>query len=55
MQVVEGAQLRKLEQQLGESGGRVVAVVLHHQVPQGPDQVVLQRLHCIQVLDARTV
>ena len=44
MHVVERTQLRKLEQQLGEGGGRLVAVVLHHQIPQGPDQFVLQGL-----------
>lgn len=49
--VIKGAQLGKLEQQLGESGGPVLAVVLHHQVSQGPDQFVLQGLHGVQVLD----
>lgn len=47
VQVVERAQLRKLEQELGEGGGRLVAVVFHDQVPQGPDQLVLQSLHRI--------
>lgn len=40
--VVEGTQLGKLEQQLGEGGGGLLAVVLHHHVAQGPDQFVLQ-------------
>lgn len=55
VQVVERTQLRQLEQQLGEGGGRLLAVVLRDQVPQGPDQVVLQGLHGVQVLDARAI
>lgn len=43
--VVERTQLGKLEQQLGEGGGRLVAMVLHHQVSQGPDQFILQGLN----------
>lgn len=52
VQVVERTQLGELEQELGEGGGRLVAVVLHDQVPQGPDQLVLQSLHRLKVLDA---
>lgn len=51
VQVVERAQLRELEQQLGEGGG-VLAVVVVHQVPQGADQLVLEGLQGVQVLDA---
>lgn len=43
--VVERTQLGKLEKQLGEGGGRLLAVVLNYQVSQGPDQFVLQGLH----------
>ena len=49
--VVERTQLGKLEKQLGEGGGRLLAVVLNYQVSQGPDQFVLQGLHWVQVLD----
>lgn len=49
--VVQRAQLGKFEQQLGEGGGCLLAVVLHHQVSQRPDQSVLQGLHCVEVLD----
>lgn len=52
VQVVERAQLREPEQELGEGGGRLVAMVLGNQVTQDPDQVVLQGLHRVQVLDA---
>ena len=55
VQVVERTQLRQLEQQLGEGGCRRVAVVLCDQVPQGPDQLVLQGLQGVQVLDARAI
>lgn len=43
--VVERTQLGKLEKQLGEGGGRLLAVVLNYQVSQSPDQFVLQGLH----------
>lgn len=50
VQVVERAEVRKLEEQLGEDGG-LVGVVLHDQTPQRTDKVVLQHLHRIHVLD----
>ena len=55
MHVVEGTQLGKLEQQFGEGGGRLLAVVLDHQVAKSPDQFVLQSLQSVQVLDPRAV
>lgn len=49
--VVEGAQLWKLQEQLGEDGS-LVGVVSHNEVPQSPYQVLLQSLHRAHVLDA---
>lgn len=53
--VVERTQLGELEQQLGEGGGRLLAVVMNHQVPQTPDQLVLQGLNGAQVLNPRAI
>lgn len=52
--VIERAQLRQLQQQLGEDGG-FVRVVSHDQVPQSSDQGLLQGLHAAYVLDGRSV
>lgn len=52
--VVERAQVRQLQQQLGEDG-RLVGVVLGDEAAQGADQRLLQRLHRVHVLDARAI
>ena len=52
--VVERAQVRQLEQQLGEDG-RLVGVVLGDEAAQGADQRLLQGLHRVHVLDARAI
>lgn len=52
--VVERAQVRQLQQQLGEDG-RLVGVVLGDEAAQGADQRLLQRLHRVHVLNARAI
>lgn len=52
--VVERAQVRQLQQQLGEDG-RLVGVVLGDEAAQGADERLLQGLHRVHVLDARAI
>lgn len=52
--VVERAQVRQLQQQLGEDG-RLVGVVPGDEAAQGADQRLLQGLHRVHVLDARAI
>lgn len=52
--VVERAQVRQLQQQLGEDG-RLVGVVLGDEAAQGADQRLLQSLHRVHVLNARAI
>lgn len=52
--VVEGTQVGQLEQQFGEDGG-LVGVVLGDEAPQGADKRLLQGLHRVHVLDARSI
>lgn len=52
--IVERAQVRQFEQQLGEDG-RLVGVVLGDEAAQGTDQRLLQGFHRIHILYARTI
>lgn len=52
--VIEGTKLWQLQQQLGEDG-RLVRVVLHDQVPQRSDQVLLKSLHRAYVLNTSAI
>lgn len=52
--IVERAQVRQFEQQLGEDG-RLIGVVLGDEASQGADQRLLQGFHRVHVLDAGTI
>lgn len=54
MHVVQGPQVRQLEQQLGEAGS-LRGPVLQHQSPKSPQQRLLELLHRSGVLHARAV
>lgn len=54
MHVVQGPQVRQLEQQLGEAGS-LRGPVLQHQSPKSPQQRLLEVLHRSGVLHARAV
>lgn len=54
MHVVQGPQVRQLEQQLGEAGS-LRGPVLQHQSPKSPQQRLLELLHRSGILHARAV
>lgn len=54
MHVVQGPQVRQLEQQLGEAGS-LQGPVLQHQSPKSPQQRLLELLHRSGILHARAV
>lgn len=54
MHVVQGPQVRQLEQQLGEAGS-LRGPVLQHQSPKGPQQRLLELLYRSGILHSRAV
>lgn len=54
MHVVQGPQVRQLEQQLGEAGS-LRGPVLQHQSPKSPQQRLLELLHRSGILHSRAV